>query len=310
MSLDQDVTDSLIDRVLERLRRIKGEDSSTYVTYRRDLRTYDSWLNERGISAKCATTLDIENFVLTLKDYDYAGNTIETRYTAVRRLYSVAVDTFGTLNENPCNGVNLIELGVFDGEDADHRHYITEEEFDHMRENCGEPYVRNRLVLELFWQTGVRLGELRNIKLDKVNREKHPIEVWGQKTDERRTVHYQPSLNRLINIWIEEERPLLRDSPYFFPSNRAEQLSKRTFRRIVLDSAEEINEVIGHTKSGHPKRRITPHTMRHSHAVHALKSGVPVRAVQKQLGHADISTTMQYLRLIDDDVAEAYQAFE
>ena len=303
------IEDSLVERFLTRLRRIKGEDSGTYEIYIKALKCYDDWLRKQGIDAQSATTVDVENFVLMLKEEGYSGNTIKTRHTAVRKMYTMGVETFGVIDESPCSGINLDELNIYNRESEDYRHYVAQDEFEHMRENCGEPYVRNRLVLEIFWQTGVRIGELRNIKLDNVDMSNHRIRVFGEKTNDWRTVHYQPSLNRFMDIWIKEERPLLHDSEYLFPSNRAEQLTKQTFRRIVRESAEEVNEVVGYTQNGKPKRRITPHSLRHGHAVHALKSGIDVRAVQKQLGHKNIDTTMQYLQLVEDDVAEAYQAF-
>ena len=301
--------DQLIDRVMRRLRRV-DEGGSTYKTYAKGLRAYDEWLSNQGLTAKTATTLDIEDFILSLKEQGYAPKSIETFHTGVRKGYTMAVEKFEILDESPCDDVNMDDLGVDETKQDDYRHYITNEEFEHMRENCGEPYIQNRLILELLWQTGVRIGELRNIEVDNVDIENYRIRIWGKKTNEWRTVHYQPSLNRLMNIWIQQERPLLRDSEYLFPSNRSERLSRDKIRQVVMNSAKEINEVVGHTRDGRERWRITPHSLRHGHAVHALSSGVNVRAVQKQLGHGSIETTMRYLQLLDDKVAEAYQAFD
>lgn len=60
---------------------------------------------------------------------------------------------------------------------------------------------------------------------------------------------------------------------------------------------------------GNKQRRVTTHTLRHGFAVNALKCGIDIRRLQKLLGHADISTTQKYLRVIDEDVKEAYHKF-
>jgi len=304
------MNDDLIERFVTRLRRIKGEDHGTYNLYRRVMECYDEWLASQNLDSLDASTLDIEDYLLEMKQDGYAGNTIEVHLTAIRKLYTTAEDKFDLIDDHPCEEFDVDELGLHDSRDDEDRvYYVTEDEFEHMRENCGEPYVQNRLVLELLWQTGVRKNELRNIELDNVDIDNHRIRVYGSKTSEWRTVHYQPSLNRLMNIWIEQERPLLQDSPYLFPSIRADQIGAKTISRIVREAAEDINEVVSTTHNGNPRRRITVHTLRHGHAVHALKSGVDVRSVQTQLGHKNIDTTMQYLRIVEDDVAEAYQAF-
>lgn len=302
--------DDLIERFVTRLKRLKGEDHSTYKLYRRALECYDDWLTLQNLTALDATTLDVEDHLLEMKQDGYAGNTIEIHLTAIRKLYTTAEDKFELIDDHPCEEFDVDELGIHDSRDDDDRiYYVTKDEFDHMCENCGTPYVRNRLVLELLWQTGMRKNELSGIELDEVDIDNHRIRVYGSKTSEWRTVHYQPSLNRLMNIWIEQERPLMRDSPYLFPTNRSEQISAKMISKIVRGAAEDVNEIVGTTHNGNSRRRITVHSLRHGHAVHALKSGVDVRSVQTQLGHKKLDTTMQYLRLIEDDVAEAYQSF-
>lgn len=303
------VEDPLIDRFLTRFQRIKGEDHSTYRIYRKGLESYDDWLDK---GADEVSALDIEDFLLMLKSEGYAGNTVATRFTALRKLYTTAEETLGVIDDNPCDGVDIDELDVYNRrENDDTPDYITRAEKEQMIENVPEKHhIRDRLIIELFWQTGVRRNELRNIELDNVNQEDNRIRVFGQKTSEWRTVYYQPSLNRLLDLWIETERPLMQDSKYLFPSVRADQISSAEVGRVIRRAAEGINEIVGEARDGTPKWRITPHTMRHSHAVEALKSPtVDVRSVQMQLGHQNIETTMDYMRLVEDDVAEAYKGF-
>lgn len=172
---------------------------------------------------------------------------------------------------------------------------ITEAEKEQIIENVLEKHhIRDRFIIELFWQTGIRRNELRNIEFDDVDRS-----ATGFASSARRprsgTVHYQPSLNRLLDLWIENERPLMQDSEYLFPSVRADQISSAEVGRVIRRAAEGVNGIVGEARNGTPKWRITPHTMCHSHAVQALKSGVDVRSVQSQLEHENIETTMDYM---------------
>lgn len=81
--------------------------------------------------------------------------------------------------------------------------------------------------------------------------------------------------------------------------------------KIVKPVAEAagIKEVLYTDKSGGKQYRVTPHALRHGHAVHAVKSRIDVRTVQQHLGHAGLEMTMNYLQLIDDDVKEGYREF-
>lgn len=100
------------------------------------------------------------------------------------------------------------------------------------------------------------------------------------------------------------------ESEYLFVSAQSEKLSKNTAHKIIRRAAADINEVVGETQDGGTRWRIGAHALRHGHAVKALKDGVDVRSVQMQLGHRDLSTTMQYLDLINDDVKESYKVFK
>lgn len=310
MSVTHSVADPHIERFLDRLERIKGSDHSTYQLYRRCLELYDENLD--GTDAVEAGTLDVEDHILTLKEEGYAGNSIKSHFIALQKFYTTAETRFEVIEDHPCEAIDLDDLNVFDRRDDDQVYYVSEEEKERMIEAVadGPNYVRDRLIIETFWQTGVRKNELRNILLENVDQDGRQIRVFGEKTNQWRTVHYQPSLNKLLDLWTETERPLRWDSEYLFPSVKAKQIAKSTIRDVIRKAASVFNEIVGETQDGRPQWRVTTHSMRHGHAVHALKSGVDIRSVQLQLGHENIETTMQYLPLLDDDVAEAYRAFE
>jgi integrase/recombinase XerD len=165
------------------------------------------------------------------------------------------------------------------------------------------------------FDTGVRAQELRDMKLEHVDRDKRSIQVYSQKTDDWRTVYWQPGpIDTLIGMWLDHLRPTKApagDSPYLFLTNRSEQLSNRRIREIVNQSAENagIQEVLFTDPSGADRKRVTPHTLRHGHAVHAVRQDIDIAFIQEHMSHNDISTTKTYLQFKPSDIQDEYAKF-
>lgn len=126
-------------------------------------------------------------------------------------------------------------------------------------------------------------------------------------------VYYQPSLDTLLNRWINVGRKSLTtaDSEYLFPTFKTEKITGKQISKTVRKAAENagLQEVAFTDASGGEHVKITAHTLRHSHAVQCLKNGMDTRTLQKLLGHAKIETTERYLRLAEDDVMNAARKF-
>lgn len=305
------MNDPLIDRFINRLRKRKGENHGTYKQYKSELTKFDEWLQDDERNAEDMQPLDIEDYILSLKEQGYAESSIRGHFRTLRSFYTTSKEKFQVIDQSPCDSVTLSELDISSKRDDDTVRYITQDEKNKMIDSLPERhFVSNKLIIELLWQTGMRVSALLGIEVDNVDQENNRIKIYREKIDEWGYVHYQESLNRLLDIWLETERPLRAESDYLFPGKSSEKISHDIVRNIILDASSEFNEVVRITKNGNRRMKITPHTLRHSHAVHALKSGVNIRSVQKQLGHANIDRTMAYMQIIEDDVSEAYQEFE
>lgn len=128
---------------------------------------------------------------------------------------------------------------------------------------------------------------------------------------------YQPSLDLLLDQWLDrgyrDSNLPAQSSPYLFLTQRSEQLHDSTVTDKVVKPAAQaagIQEVMYEDQSGSKRYRVTPHALRHGHAINALKSDIDVRRVQQHLGHSSLEITMEYLQFIDEDVKEAYERFE
>jgi integrase/recombinase XerC len=146
--------------------------------------------------------------------------------------------------------------------------------------------LRDRVVLEILYATGVRVGELVGLDLDDVDRRRRILRVIG-KGDKERTVPYGRPADEALGSWLVDGRPELAAStsgPALLLGRRGARIGAREIRRIVHARAGAV--------PGAPD--IGPHGLRHSAATHLLEGGADLRAVQELLGHASLATTQIY----------------
>lgn len=306
------------EQIERHLGRIEGKQAeASYKTHRSNLRDFDRWLQEQDQELTELSSLKLEDYFLQQKREDYAPNTISSRYESVRALFKRLAGRYDEIDETPFEDLERNEF--VDKRTKKHSQtsisYVSKEDMEALCDHSPSPQLRNELIIRLLWQTGIRKCELGEITFDDLDRDAREIEVWSEKSKEWRTVFYQDSLDLLLDQWIEggyrASFAPAEQSSHLFVTERSEKLAPDTVNTKIVKPAAEaagIQEVMYEDQSGSKRHRITPHALRHGHAVHALKSGIDVRTVQKHLGHSSLETTMEYLQLINDDVKDAYAA--
>lgn len=301
------------------LNRVKGMKSNqTFESRRTALRRFSEWLQDTGRAVLEIDALDLEDYLVALSNQNYAPNTIGVYFDGVRNFYGY-LERKGEIEENPASNVRQSNLRSVTSGSKKHDNsdivYVTAEEKEKLVENVPEPRLRNELIVKLLWMTGVRGKELSDIKVEDIDRDERSIWVYSTKTDSSRTVFYQPSLDFLLDKWLDggyrDAHGPAATSPYLFPGKECEKLSPRFIRNAVSAAAERagIQEPLYEDASGATRYRIGTHSLRHGHCVHALKSGINIRTIQKQAGHSSLEVTQKYLRIVDDDVKEEYKQF-
>lgn len=156
---------------------------------------------------------------------------------------------------------------------------------------------RDLLILEMLYATGVRVGELVNIKESDINKEERIILILG-KGNKERYVEYGEYCEEILNKYLSDGRlELIKgDSKYLFLNHLGEQLTERGVRYL-------LNELIKKTSL---TKNISPHMLRHSFATHLLNEGCDLLSVQKLLGHESISATQVYTHVTTDRLKEVY----
>jgi integrase/recombinase XerC len=164
----------------------------------------------------------------------------------------------------------------------------------------GDPlHLRDRLVLELLYATGMRVGELVGLDLDDVDAQRRTVRVLGKGAKER-VVPYGVPTQRALDDWLVRGRPALvtgASGPALLLGARGGRLDPRTARDVV-------HRMLRHVP-GAPD--IGPHGLRHSAATHLLEGGADLRSVQEILGHATLATTQIYTHVSVERLRATYE---
>ena len=158
--------------------------------------------------------------------------------------------------------------------------------------------LRDRAVLELLYGSGLRVGEVAGLTLDRLDLRRGRVNVLGKGSKERE-VPLSDFAIQAVDDYLRRGRTLLaaEGSPAAFFNRRKKPIAPRDIRRLVGRYGARI-------PAG---RKVTPHTLRHSFATHLLEGGADIRAVQELLGHASVATTQRYTHVSRTRLFEAYQ---
>lgn len=305
---------SAIEEFLADVKADKAE--GTYKARKTDLKAYNDYLADEGLDVTEVEVKEVHRF-LRREGGKYADATVESRYWSLKTMYDYLVGIGDFMDESPFADLSPADYSG-NGKSKQTEAtlvYVTADEVDAMVENVAAPKLRNELIIRLLFQTGMRRGELMTVEVDDVDTDERAIEVQDSKDPEKhRTVYYQPSLDFLMSQWTDVYRGSYgpaRESDYLFLTQRSDQLGENRLDHIIRKAAEEagIQEVMYEDAAGKNRYRVTAHTLRHGHAVEALKSGVDIRTLQEHMGHEKIETTQRYLQLIDEDVKDAMTKF-
>ncbi len=164
----------------------------------------------------------------------------------------------------------------------------------------GDPvHLRDLLVLELLYATGMRVGELVGLDLDDVDPGRRTVRVLGKGAKER-TVPYGLPAQAALDSWLADGRPRLRTEE----SGPARLLGARGRRLDPRTARETVHRMLRHVP-GAPD--LGPHGLRHSAATHLLEGGADLRSVQEILGHATLATTQIYTHVSVERLRATYE---
>lgn len=277
------------------LTKVKMASGNTVSSYMRDIRQFSDWLlaNE-GTQILDATQLNIRDYISNLESEGKSGATLSRSLASLKNFYSYVVST-GFLEQTPVTDIHV------DRGEKKLPQILTGREIELLlaQPACVDAKgFRDKAMLEVMYATGIRVTELISLDVDDVNLEQKVIKCSGSK--KTRAIPLYPAALRALSIYMRE----VRGSMISDPSERALFVNLNGVRM----SRQGFWKILKHYQStAHIDKEITPHTLRHSFAVHLLENGADLGSLQELMGHSDISSTQLYTQMVNQKLKSVYE---
>ena len=285
---------SYLKKYLDYLKYQKAYSQYTVDCYKNDIIEFLNYLKKENIDYLKVEYSDTRYYLMYLKDELKNNNSsIDRKLSSLRGFYKYLCKNNYVSN----NIFNLISGPKKAKKLPRYFEYNELEELFDSIDIKDAKGQRNLLILEMLYATGIRVGELVNIKINDINRSDRSILILG-KGNKERIVSYGDYCEDILVKYLKDGRGDFnkKNSDYLFLNHLGEKLTERGVRYI-------LNEVIKNTSL---TKSISPHMIRHSFATHLLNEGCDLIAVQKLLGHESISATQVYTHVSTDRLKEVY----
>lgn len=261
---------------------------NTILNYEEDLYFFEDYLGDDNnfLGIDYSVIRDFYNYMDTLK---LSKNTISRRISTLRGLYNYLARE-GYISYNP---FSLTKGPKKDKLLPKFLYYNELEELLNVCDLSSFFGIRDRLILEILYATGVRVGELEYIKLDDINLQDNSIKVLG-KGNKERIVYFGEYAREILDLYFQKRTKF--KCEYLFINKNGNRLTSRGVRYIM-------NKLLEKTSLN---TSISPHMLRHTFATHMLNEGCDLLSVQELLGHESISATQVYTHVTNDRLKDIY----
>ena len=277
------------------LTKVKQASANTVFSYMRDIRQFADWLQRNGeIAVLDADQLNISRYLDYLQEQGRSAATVSRSLASLKNFYAYLVST-GFLTESPVTAQIHVERG-----EKKLPQILTGKEVELLLSQpaCVDAKgYRDKAMLEVMYATGIRVTELIDLNVDDVNLTVGFIRCVTR--DKERVIPLYAAAVKALQDYIKDIRPRIvasDDEPALFVNMNGERMSRQGFWKIIKYYQEKAEIT----------KDVTPHTLRHSFAVHLLENGADLRSIQEMLGHADISSTQIYTHVVQKQLKDVY----
>ena len=288
----------LIDQYINYLIVEKGLADATIESYSGDLKKFTGFLTSCRIRTITeADTTAILKYLILLRKEGLTARSRARHLVTLRGLFKFLVQE-KTIKKDPTRIVDLPKTGIKLPD------VLSVEEIIMMLNapDMGTPRgARDAAMLELLYAAGLRVSELIHVKLQDVNLEMGFVRAFGKGSKERIVPIGSQAMEK-INAFISDARPLLLKnhvSTFLFVARAGKPMTRQGFWKLLKKYGVQAGI----------RKKITPHSFRHSFASHLLEGGADLRAVQMMLGHVDISTTQIYTHVARDHLKKLHEQY-
>ena len=279
---------------LEVLQFEKKYSDNTVLNYKNDLTDFVEFLIENSLRTfKEVDYQVIRKYLNFLYEKKYSNKTISRHISSLRSLFKYLLKK--KIIEN--NPMTLVSNPKLEKKLPRFVPYKELEQILNIFDSETLIDVRNSLLLELLYSTGIRVGELVNIKVKDIDLRKREIRILG-KGNKERIVLFGSKCLELINKYLVGfyKEYNVNNSEYLLLGVRGNKINDREVRRVVDEAVNRAGV----------KLNVSPHVLRHTFATHMLNEGADLKSVQQLLGHESLSTTTIYTHISNERLRNVY----
>lgn len=267
---------------------------TTITSYQKDLDNYSKFIKNKNINYKTINKDEIRGYLKYLDELKYSKTTISRILSTLRHFYQY-------LMINKVVSVNMFKLIKNPKKDKKLPNFLQSDELQKIFDSIDieTPLgIRNRLIVELLYASGLRVSELASLTIDNINIHTKEIRVLGKGSKER-IVFFGDYAKKYLELYLEQSRPILQDknkTKILLLNNNGDPLSTRGIQMIIDNVVRDASL----------KHNISPHVLRHTFATDLLNNGADLKSVQELLGHSSLSTTQIYTHITNERLRSVY----
>ena len=272
----------------------KKVSANTLDSYLRDVEQFLAFLRDAHVDTpNDASELTMNAYIKRLTGMQKSNSTITRNVASIRCFYQYLILN-DMADHNPAKSIKLAKT------EKKLPQILTGKEIELLLSQPdikGEKGCRDKAMLELLYATGIRVSELIDLNIQDINLHTGTLHCASGKSE--RMIPVYPTAVAAVSDYILRVRSLIitpDGGQALFTNLNGKRLTRQGFWKIVKGYAEQAGIV----------KEITPHTLRHSFALHLLENGADLKDIQAMLGHADISSTQVYVHLLNDHFKEVY----
>lgn len=272
----------------------KHASANTLSSYIRDLNQFRTWLLDSGITDLRKVKKEaINEYLLHMTQIGKSPATVTRSTASIKSFYAYLLQS-GAIKANPAKSVAAMKV------ERKYPEILTNREVELFLEQpkcVDEKGFRDHAMLELLYATGIRVSELIGLNVEDVNLSAGFIRCTSR--GKERIVPLYHTAVKALEDYVRNIRPRIiadEEEHALFVNMNGERMSRQGFWKIIKYYQEKA-EI---------DKDITPHTLRHSFAVHLLENGADLRSIQEMLGHADISSTQIYTHVVKKQLKDVY----
>ena len=255
----------------------------TLTSYKTDLNQFKKFYNNLSNLEEIANAdkRSIRSWIIELSLNNNSKKTINRKIATLKSYYKFLIKR-GIIRNNPTNNIKSLKT------DQNIPKFLKENDlaivFDNLRAENNLKKIRDILILEILYGTGIRISELINLKTKNINKDKREIKVLGKRSMERIIPLYDSLFSQIINYISLKEKSKITNREFLFCTEKGEKIYPMLISRVVKKNLSKLIQ----------SEKYNPHLLRHTFATHILNKGADLSSIKELLGHKSLAATQIY----------------